>query len=451
MQVRKTVLCLTFAIVLVSGGAVSAKDGLVPEAEAALTKASVYFRSISTNGGYCGIYSVDLKKRYGEAIYEKARDNEIWVQPPGTPTVGQCWLRAWKVTGDEFYFDAMRDVARALAWGQRRIGGWDHRVDVSHLRADSKMPKRNSGRCTFDDKITQGALEFLIDADSAIDEAWLDESIKLALAFMLESQFDNGAWPQWYPLRGGYHDCYTFNDNSINDCISVMLKAHGAYGNAEYLKSAKRGGDFVIASQLPEPQAGWAQQYDRNMKPVWARSFEPPGVCSLATVRNIRTLIEVYLYTHDDKYLKPIGAAIEWLGDSMLGEHLWARLYEVGTNRPIYGDRMDGNKIHYDYDKVSEKERTSYGWRGEYGIESTIRYYERIEAMGSGAFEVKKPAGLSDAGRMKRTQSMEPAVRKVISQLDEKGRWVADDMIKCQTFVANVRVLVDYLELFSGK
>lgn len=444
---KKLALALAFIVLAVSPEAVFASDSLAVEAKSAMKKAARYFRSISTNGGYVGIYSVDLQERYGEAVYEKARPNEIWVQPPGTPTIGQCYLKAWKVTGDKCYFDAARDVARALVWGQRQIGGWDHCVDVSDLTPDANTPIRKEGRCTFDDNITQGALKFLIEADSVIDEPWLTEGVKLGIAFMIKSQFANGAWPQWYPLRGGYHDYYTFNDNTINDCIDVMLRAHEAYGRDEYLACAERGGDFIIASQLPGPQAGWAQQYSHDMKPAWARSFEPPGVCSAATARNIRTLVQLYIYTKDDKYLAPIPAAMEWLDNSKIRDNLWARLYQIKTNRPIYGDREDGNKVHYDYEKVSLKERTSYGWRGEYGIGSAISYYRRVKAIGAEAYlaqQQKKPSPKMRTGRAK---DAEPAVRKVIAAMDKKGRWITKEMITCQTFVRNFRILCDYLEL----
>jgi hypothetical protein len=76
-----------------------AKANLTEEVRVAMKSAATFFRSISTNGGYAGIYSLDLKDRYGEALYEKAKKTEIWVQPPGTPSVGQCYLRAWRITG----------------------------------------------------------------------------------------------------------------------------------------------------------------------------------------------------------------------------------------------------------------------------------------------------------------------------------------------------------------
>ena len=114
--------------------------------------------------------------------------------------------QSFRVTGDDAYFSAARDAGRALAWGQRLAGGWDHRVDVAHLDpgdTTAQRVRRNKGRCTFDDDISQGALTFLIELDDVVEEPWLTETAKLGIGHLLDSQFDNGSWPQWYPLRGG--------------------------------------------------------------------------------------------------------------------------------------------------------------------------------------------------------------------------------------------------------
>jgi hypothetical protein len=89
------------AILLLAQNCLADENQLVQEAETVLRNASAYFQSISTLGGYVGIYSIDLKQRYGEAVYEKAKASEIWVQPPGTPSVGECFLRAYRLTGEK--------------------------------------------------------------------------------------------------------------------------------------------------------------------------------------------------------------------------------------------------------------------------------------------------------------------------------------------------------------
>ena len=440
--------CITATILALHAAPVSGVDEeLVQHARAALQSATTYLLAISTNGGYAGIYSSDLSERYGEAFYEKAAATEIWVQPPGTPSVGEAFLAAYRVTEEKSYLLAAREAGRALAWGQREEGGWDHRVDVAHLEAVSKWPERRSGRCTFDDDISQGALTFLMKLDEELDESWLDDSIKLALDFIIEAQFDNGAWPQWYPLRGGYHDYFTFNDDAINNCIRVMFEAHRRYGESKYLECALRGGDFIIASQLTEPQSGWAQQYSHDMKPAWARTFEPPGVCSRATAANIRTLFGLYQVTGERRYLRPIPDAIDWLESSRLGPNKWSRLYEVGTNRPIYGDR--DSQVHYTLQEISEERRLGYGWQSDFGIPEAILSYKEFRENEPVRVPVEGNKQMSEHKRHKRATSMEPDVRQIISGLDNQGRWIDDGYIRTATFVTNMNKLCAYLELAS--
>ncbi|MBN1293550.1 MAG: hypothetical protein JXB48_17050 [Candidatus Latescibacteria bacterium] len=415
--------------------------------EDAMKRASEFFTSISTNGGYVGIYSPDLKTRYGEAAYEKATADQIWVQPPGTPSVGECYLWAYKLTGDPWYLHSARATALALAWGQREEGGWDHLVDVSHFDPVSATPVKKSGRCTLDDNISQGALTFLMRLDQVIDEQWLTDSVELGLKFMMEAQFDNGAWPQWYPLIGGYHDYYTFNDNTINDCMRVMLLAHELYGRENYLESVKRCGDFIIASQIAAPQYGWAQQYSHDMKPAWARAFEPVGVCSAVTSRNIRTLIDLYLKTGEEKYLAPIPKAIEWLEKSKIAENTWSRFYELETNTPIYGDR--DNKVHYTLEEISEERRKGYSWQSSYGIPGAIKEYRSLMDMGADAYRAERGKSLTAEEKRDIASSMMPEVFDILVALDYKGRWIDSDswMITCRTFVNNMNTLCRYQEL----
>jgi hypothetical protein len=92
------------------------------EAVKTLKKAASYYRDqVASHGGYVYYYSVDLKERWGEG---RASRDTIFVQPPGTPTVGTAYLKACAATGDRFYLEAARDAAEALVHGQLESGGW---------------------------------------------------------------------------------------------------------------------------------------------------------------------------------------------------------------------------------------------------------------------------------------------------------------------------------------
>ena len=77
------------------------------EATQALRRATDFFRTqVAAEGGYLWRYSEDLSKREGEG---KASETTVWVQPPGTATVGHAYLDAYHATKDEQFY-AERDV-----------------------------------------------------------------------------------------------------------------------------------------------------------------------------------------------------------------------------------------------------------------------------------------------------------------------------------------------------
>ena len=135
---------------------------LPAQAETALVKAVTYLGThVATNGGYLWWYSPDLTERAGEG---KASETQIWVQPPGTPSVGFAYLRAYEKTKDLRYLEAAKETADALIWGQLKCGGWDYKIDFDpksskrwYYRHDTEAgvdgtEKRNRG--TFDDNTT---------------------------------------------------------------------------------------------------------------------------------------------------------------------------------------------------------------------------------------------------------------------------------------------------------
>ncbi len=439
-------LSALFAFFALAG--VEAGTDLQGEAADAIEAAVKFSRThIACRGGYLWKYSEDMEQWFGEA---RATPSQVWVQPPGTPSVGLVYLRAYEITGDERYLEAATAAADALIWGQLVPGGWEYRID---FLGESTWQYRHEGddssgrnRCTFDDDTSQSATRLLMAVDDMLNRDPYSQAASYALEFMLESQFPNGAWPQWYPLSGNYPeeytDYYTFNDGATNDCIDVMMEAYVRYGDERYLGSAKRGGDFIILSQMDPPQAGWAQQYYWNMTPAWGRDFEPPAVCSKVTGRNIRTLLDLYLFTGNETYLEPIPAAISWFSESKIGKDLWARFYELGTNLPIYCDVE--RKITYDLSEVE----LEYSWTGSYGSNPTAMYDEVI-SKGREQYLADRNRELGETERSQKAEALEPRIREILDALDDRARWIEDGWIYTKTFNQNLDYLLSYLE-YSG-
>ena len=465
---RRTLLSLSLLAAALPASAQPRSD-LPGKAADAAARATAYLRqSVATRGGYLWTYSHDLKTRVGEG---DATASQIWVQPPGTPTVGMAFLRLHEATGKTRYLDAAREAAEALAWGQLASGGWDYRIDFDpdaskrwHYRRDVDAGDATTGgrrnTSTFDDDNSQSALRLLMRVDKALalTHPPVRRAVEHALAFFVAAQYPNGAWPQRTtgpadpntPVRkarypetwsrthphADYHGFYTLNDDTQRDCILTMIEAHEIYGRSEYLAAAKRGGDFLLRARMPEPQPVWAQQYNHDMEPAWARRFEPPSVTGGESAGAIRTLVDLFVVTGDKRYLEPIPAAIAWYRRSRIDATRWARFYELHTNRPLYFTK--DYKLVYTDDDLP----THYSFQSPYGVESALGYAERALSEGrSRLLAERRPRRAAI-----RTRSRAPRVRAIVNALDDQGRWVEAGKINMRTFVANLNSLANYLE-----
>ena len=482
------------AILAAASSAAEARP-LQQQAREALAKATRFMRSISTEGGYLWRYSLDLKQRAGET---KATATQVWIQPPGTPEMGRAFLRAYAATQDKQFLDAARDAGDALATGQLESGGWDYLIDFDPVKRTAWYRRADIGSCsaaqalkrknisTFDDDNSQSAVRFLL-ALAEVTKGSADPRdgrVRIALDYALkkirEAQYPNGAWPQRYdglprnaadyPVlkasipdtyprqygRENYFGHYTLNDNSQRDCILTMLDAWHRTGRREFLDAVKRGADFLLMAQLPEPQPIWAQQYNARMEPAWARAFEPPAACTGESVGVMRLLMDLHIELGDPRYLDPLPRAFAWFQRSEMSPGIWARFYELHTNKPIFGDR-DG-KIYYRFQDISEERQKGYGWRGDYGVKGALARFEEQKQHGREALKARRKPGAPTAEqRAFRANALEERVRSVITALDAQGRWVTKgelkrhesdfgDRIETSTFMRNVELLSDYLD-----
>lgn len=455
---------------------------LVDEAEEALEKAARFFRTkVAVHGSYLWRYSADLKKRWGEG---EASETEGWVQPPGTPSVGMAYLRAYEATGNRTFLEAAIETAHALTETQLASGGWDYRIEFhpekrrrwfyrKDIEAGDTDPKGRRNRSTYDDDNTQSALRFLMALDAVLKgkDKEIRKAVEYGLAKLIEAQYPNGAFPQCYdgsprnpsdypvmparypkswsqvhPGKGyQYWRFYTLNDRVMETIIQTLLEAHRIYGKEEYLKAAKKGGDFLILAQMPEPQPAWAQQYNFQMEPAWARRFEPPSISSYESASAVRALVELYLVTGEEKYLQPIPKAIEWFKRSMLPNGRWARFYELKTNRPLYVN----NRYELVYEPKDLIEH--YGLESSFGIPSLIRFFERLQRDGREKVLAERNRKPTHQELIQRAKELEPKVRQVIAAMDTEGRWVEKGFINTETFIRNVETLASYIASIRGR
>src|SRR5436190_3836001 len=201
---RQTLACAVTSFVLLLPLAARAQQSPTrDEAAAALKKAVTFFREkVSAEGGYLWRYSEDLSLREGE---EKASATMAWLQPPGTPAVGEAYLAAYERTKEPYLLDAAVETARALVKGQLHSGGWGEFIEFdpqqrkAHAyRVDGPAGSRARNTTTLDDNKTQSAIQFLMHADRALGfkDTAIHEATLFALESLIKAQYPNGAWPQ---------------------------------------------------------------------------------------------------------------------------------------------------------------------------------------------------------------------------------------------------------------
>jgi len=237
----------------------------------------------------------------------------------------------------------------------------------------------------------------------------------------LEAQYRtgkwDGSWPQRYPPpKRGYSALPTFNDNTMSDCVRTMLLAWQVLKKSQYKQSVLRCLDFYLRSQMPSPQAGWAQQYDKDLKPAWARRFEPPAVSGGESSGNVQLMLDMYIEFGDKRYLESARRAVEWYRRSRIGgdekKGLWARFYEPKTNRPLYFTRT------YELVYTDDDLPIHYSFKSSYGVDRRIALYEKIVEKGRDYLLNQPPDWKAVRSRL------QPQVEKILADQDELGRWV---------------------------
>ena len=291
-------------------------------------------------------------------------------------------------------------VAENVLLYQRNTGGWPKNIPMHHKLSESDRQtilaaKNKTDDSTMDNDATYMESVFLAKVYNKTHTAKYKDAVLKALNYILEAQYPNGGWPQYYPLRNGYWARITYNDDLMTNIMTLLQKIIERDPLFTFVddpalvkrctNAFDRGVDCILMTQYRQngKLTGWCAQHDENtLEPALGRSYELPSLSGGEGA-------DVVLFLMEIKNPKPevktaIAAAVEWFEKVKItgikleyftaedgrqdrrvvadpqAPPVWARFYQLEDNRPFFSDR-DGVK-KYSLSEIGHERRNGYSW-----------------------------------------------------------------------------------------
>jgi len=394
----------------------------------------------------------------------------------GTPGLGQLYLLAYKVLGDQRYLDIAEQAGDWVVAAQDPEGYWFFRYD--RHTASRPTVKGDSTETAFHDGLQHMPAMLLATLYEATGEAkWLQAFVRSS-EFLLGAQNPNGSWSHNYDVaektsvnRFGERQSGDFSNGIMHSQMTVMLVAYGITGEKKYAESLVRAADWIASAQLGPPTYGWAAHYNEDNKPSWGRVFEPP---SMSQVGAQDLLLSMYDMTGDARYLEPVARYARWEqerstitltfadGTEKMGR---SQYYEIDTGRGIRSNNR--TIVHLDdaeeraamlLDLMANPDELSDGefrWVSPPDPESTT---DDLAMRQAGARP--EPQAMTEAEMIAWIEQMMPKAEEMLATQNEHGVWPrVDDRIttigqKVMMFEYNISQMLTLLQqskILSGE
>jgi PelA/Pel-15E family pectate lyase len=283
-----------------------------------------------------------------------------------------------------------------LSW-QTTHGDWPKNVNTTlHVpAANGKQPKG-----TFDNGATSGELRVLARAFRLTGDERYRQAFLRGFDHILSAQYPDGGWPQFYPLSRDYHRHITFNDATMIRLMEFLRDtSQGAdftfldnERNSAAAVAVERGIECIVKCQvvIEGVRTVWCAQHDaETLAPAQARSYELATLSGAESAGILRFLMRVERPSAE--VIMAVNAGARWFEATRIEGYrykrsktepalvedpsappLWARFYELETNRPVFSDR-DG-VVKYSIDEIGAERRNGYTWYGSWGANMLKSY-----------------------------------------------------------------------------
>jgi PelA/Pel-15E family pectate lyase len=306
--------------------------------------------------------------------------------------------------------EARRAADNVLLY-QSQHGAWPKNTDLLASNSPTAIAAiQKSGEAdSIDNGATTLPINFLARMAHATGEAKYKDAVLRGIDYLLVAQYPNGGWPQFYPLRKGYYSHITFNDGAMIRALTVLRDVAAGETPFDFVDASRRtkaaaavarGTDCILRTQIKQggKLTAWCAQHDeKTLAPAWARNYEIPSLSGSESVGVVRFLMEI------EKPMPEIIAAVEssvawlnavaitglryergvqadgkkdgWVKPDATSGRLWARFYELGSNRPIFTGR--DKTVHYSLSEIDRERRGGYDFYGDWAETLLSRDYPR--------------------------------------------------------------------------
>ena len=328
------------------------------------------------------------------------------------PVRAISWKRCLGQRGEFYAGDEAIRIADNVLLYQRDSGGWPKGIDMARVLSDGEKGRlrgsKNRGDSILDNGATHTQIRYLAKVYSASRLERFRQGFLKGVDYLFDAQYDNGGWPQRFPKPGGYSRHITFNDGAMIGAMSVLRDIAEKKGGYTFVdedrrrkakEAVQKGIECVLKCQIvvDGKRTAWCQQHDgKTFEPRPARTYEKISICSGESVGIVKFLMAIDNPTKE--IVEAIQNSVDWFDrvkltgirqvnkpdDSERGSDkviikdstappIWARFYQIGTNRPIFCGR-DG-KIKYSLAEIEHERRTGYSWYGRGPAELLSRDY----------------------------------------------------------------------------
>ena len=342
--------------------------------------------------------------------------NEVLGSPVAAKEVASVrWGRDILNRSTSWYSSAAaRAIADSVLRYQSPQGAWPKNLDLAvPPAAPEDIPQPGSERAnTIDNDATTLPMRFLARLVEPGGDGRYQKAFERGFDYLLASQYPNGGFPQFYPLREGYYSHVTFNDDAMVNVLVVLRDV--AAGRSPYAfvdavrralarESVARGIAIILSTQLKEGGrlTAWCAQYDeRTLEPAWARKYEPPSLSGRESVGIVRFLMEIE--QPSPEIAAAIDAAVAWFQavaihgvrlegftapdgkkdrrvvEDKAAAPIWARFYDLHTNQPMFLGR--DSVVHRTLAEIEYERRNGYAYYGDWPARLIETEYPRWRA-----------------------------------------------------------------------